>query len=150
MWITLWFYCTSSKNCLSLALILLSQKVVREFKFFFLEQNRKPQQIASCLRPPLGPFHCIITSLSWKCCCSSTLFTYSVLSHCCMSPLKMKAFHNRGQRQCWLACLVLLNYAWMYFRFGFTVNIKIARQHISVYYVHCRKVVRKEKITNTF
>lgn len=40
--------------------------------------HRKSQQIASCLRPPLSQFHCVITSFSWKCGHSSTLFTYSV------------------------------------------------------------------------
>lgn len=47
-------------------------------KNWFLKLHRKPQQIASCLRPPLSPFHCVITSLSWKCGHSSSLFTYSV------------------------------------------------------------------------
>lgn len=38
-WIALWVYCISSKNCLSSPLILLSQKVVGEFKLFFLNRT---------------------------------------------------------------------------------------------------------------
>lgn len=55
-------------------------------KIWFLKLHRKPLQIASCLRPPLSPFHCVITSLSWKCGHSSTLFTYSVYQAGSLSP----------------------------------------------------------------
>ena len=47
-------------------------------KNWFLKFHRKPEHIASCLCPPLSLFQCVITSLSWKCGHSSTLFTYSL------------------------------------------------------------------------
>lgn len=52
----------------------------------FLKLHRKSEQIASCLRFPLGLFHSVITSLSWKCDLPSAQFTYSLYQTGSLSP----------------------------------------------------------------